>query len=78
MPAKKLVLTENLAYRDIQKVPKRLTKEQRGIALMHISAKIMLNIYDMQDQAGITDLELLMILSEEVSRTTRRLVKGKK
>lgn len=64
----------------ITEIPKRFGKnsDNRKVAVMHAGAQIMLNVWDMADTAGLTEDELLVILSEQVHRAVVRSVRGKK
>lgn len=65
---------------EIKRIPKRFqkgpisSKELRKIAVQHESAKIMLNVYDMAEQAGMTDGELLNMLHDQVSRMVSKIL----
>ena len=70
------MLVSNL--KQINKSPKRFNREQRSAAVQHEGAKLMLNFFDMADEAGMTEGELLCLLSEQVHRLVERSVYGPK
>ena len=68
--------------RQINRIPDRLREDHRQTAVAHEGAKIMLNVYDMADEAGMTDGELLNLLHEQITRTVSKIlaerIKGEK
>lgn len=59
----------------MNRLPKK--KSERVLRFPEERAKLMLNLYQLQDAAGITEDELLGILSDEVNRMIQRKLKQK-
>jgi hypothetical protein len=83
--AVKHMLVSNL--KQINKISKCFNREQRSAAVQHEGAKLMLNLFDMADEAGLTEGELLCLrlptrrsrtVSEHVHRLVERSVYGNK
>jgi hypothetical protein len=60
-----------------EKIPKSFKGSARQAAVQHNMAKIMLHVFDMQEQAGITDEELVAELLTQSNRMAVKLLYAK-